>query len=68
MKPIRLHTERDNSIATSKRELVRAARDCPEQFVLVYMAGGKIKVRTSFFRRLEVIGALEAAKKEVWDA
>lgn len=40
----------------------------PEAVFVLYRKKGNTHVRAVFMSRLEMMGALEAAKQEVWDA
>ena len=65
---LRLATTRDAGKRSSTRLLIDAAKRRPVSVVVVMTDDdGMISVCSSFQDRLRLIGALEAAKQDLWD-
>ena len=66
---VKLASSRDDGVKQSRRILIEAARSRPHACMVIYRDNdGLIHSKGSFRNRLEMIGAIEALKQEVWDS
>ena len=67
-KPVLLVTPRDRLAKSARSTLLAIARSKPRDCAVVYRdADGKINTAFVFMNRLEIIGALEALKQDIWN-
>lgn len=68
MKTVKLSTMRETMKVRCTRILSDAMEAEPDAVFVVYRKDGLTHFQGAFYNRLEMIGACEAAKQEIWSA